>query len=225
MRTFLIGAAGVVVVAAIAFFLIGFLSPREITVQHRRFIAAEPLPVWNAVADYRAWPSYFEHGEPGASQVSKVEVKAIDDGGVGTERTIDFTDGSEWRDMVSVYEPPYDLRFSGVNTPGVLDWQNHILLEPGARGGTVATFRVSFTPDGFLARVMTQIYYESIIRHQAIAFLNGVAGRLGVENTNVEQYVLSEAQKRAKAKADHDAAVEGGLEPTGAPAPAAQPAH
>lgn len=237
MRTFVIGATGVVIVAILVFLLVGFLAPRDIVVQHRRFIAAEPTEVWKVISDYRAWPELFQYGDPEAAAVKKVEVVSEDSGGVGTTRAITFTDGSVWRDMVSVYEPPYNLRFSGEQTPGVTDWQNHILLEPGARGGTVATFRVSFSPAGFLPRVMTQLYYEAVIRHHAIDFLDGVAARLGVENTTVEQYVAAQrhqrardaaeaarrAQEEAPAEGEGAATPEGTDAGTGAPAPTAPP--
>lgn len=208
MRTFLIGIGGIVVLAALVFLVLGLTGPDSLTVQHRRFIAAEPPEVFKVVSNPESWPVLFRYR--GDHEIVKV-TEAKDKGGKQPEWVIHFKNGKTWREIITAYEPPHDIHFTGIDTPGVQDWQMHVLLEPGARGGTVATFRITFSPDGFVARAASQLGFQAQLRHAAIGFLDNVAKKLGVANETVDVYVA-----RHMAEIRREAMLDGGTKDGGA---------
>ncbi len=202
MRTLGFAAIGTAVVALLAFLVIGLLAPSRVTIQHRRFIAAEPPEVFAVIADHERWPELWD-------DLTRVEViERGPEGEVGTRRRVYRRDGTTWTELVSAYDPPYDLHFSGVDTPGVVDWQMQLTLQPGARGGTVATIRISYEPEGFVSRVVNELGFEQTLRHNAMHFLDAVARALGVETVTVDEYAIRMAQRRAKEAARREAGAE-----------------
>ncbi len=213
MRTLGFAAIGSAVVALIAFLVIGLLAPHEVAIQHRRFIAAEPPEVFAVLAEHDRWPKLWD-------DVTRVEILEGGDGqAVGTKRRLYFEEGTRFTEVVTAYEPPYDLHFSGIETPGVTDWQVQIALQPGARGGTVATLRIGYEPDGFVRRVLNELGFQKALKHTAMRLLDNVARELGVENVTVDEYAIRMAQARArKASAESASAKSGHGEPLdGAP--------
>ena len=192
MRTLGFAAIGSAVVALLAFLVVGLLAPSRVAIQHRRFIAAEPPEIFALIARNENWPKLWN----GVSRVEIIEKGA--EGGVGTKRRLYFDEGPAWTELITAYEPPYDLHFSGIETPGVMNWQVQITLQPGARGGTVATLRIDYEPDGFVRRVLNELGGEQALKHTAMRFLDNVARELQVENVTVDEYAIRMAQARAK---------------------------
>jgi hypothetical protein len=200
MRTLLIGVGGVAVLLGIIFVVIGLTAPSEVVIQHRRFIAAEPPAAMKVVADAKNWKDLFSAELPIISSVTTESGTAEGDKPGNPQWTFKFKNGKVWHLVETAYEPPHDLHLSGIDASGLSDLQIHVLLESGLRGGTVATFRMAFSPDGFVSKAESQLGYASQMRHVAIGFLDHVAKKLGVADIGVDAYIAQlDAEKKKKA--------------------------
>ncbi len=205
MRTLLIGVGGVAVLLGVIFVVIGLTAPSQVVIQHRRFIAAEPPAAMKVVAQAQNWKDLLAAEQPIITSVTVDSGKAQGDEPGTPQWTFKFKNGKVWHLVETAYEPPHDLHLSGVDASGLSDLQIHVLLEAGLRGGTVATFRITFSPDGFVSKAESQLGYAAQMRHVAIGFLDHVAEKLGVADIGVDAYIAkldAERKKQAAAAAD-----------------------